>query len=221
MQTSCRIRAVGRRSRWRRSAAKGDGEDEEWDFRHPGDDELPRWCGLTEEVEIAAAHEVETGSHQTNAAVPDIMCLPGRPGRNARCTEQGPRDLSICCAGEVTVERLQRKREPSALMRGQTIGSTLTHSVRSKPSQANCRLNSRGEACVERNDDRCWRVGARPVHEYGGQSILDTVEKQVLALGGDTPECWGEVADADRIDKHRWRRRDDNGRRIKSWQPYR
>ena len=100
-----------------------------------------------------------------------------------------------------------------------TIGCGANRSARSKPPQAGRSLSPCGEACIQRNDDCCWRVGASGADEYGGQSIVEIVDEPIFALDGSTLECWSQAADAARITELLWCWRDNNRRGVKARQP--
>ena len=102
---------MARRSRWRTNDAKGDGEDSEWEFRHPQESRIAATVRLAKQVEIAASHEVKACSHQADRAVAEVVRLPGWARRNVRAAKQHARDVSIRFAGDASIKRSQS--EPS------------------------------------------------------------------------------------------------------------
>jgi hypothetical protein len=187
-------------------------------FATPGS-KIAATVRLAKQVEIAASHEVEACSHQANRAVAEVVRLPGWARRNVRAAKQHARDVSIRFAGEVAIERPQRKREPSTLVLCKMIGCTATRSARSKPPKAGRSLSSSGEACIKRNHDCCRRVGARGVDEHDGQSTVEIVDKPIFAFGGSALEYRSQAADAARIIEQLWCSCENNRRGIEARQP--
>lgn len=188
-------------------------------FATPGS-KIAATVRLAKQVEIAASHEVEACSHQANRAVAEVVRLPGWARRNVRAAKQHARDVSIRFAGVASIKRSQSEPEPSTLVLRKAIGCTATtRSARSKPPQAGRSLSSNGEACIDRNDNCCRRVGARGVDEHGGQSTVEIVDEPIFAFDGSTLEYRSQAADATRIIEQLWCSCDNNRRRIEARQP--
>jgi hypothetical protein len=85
-------------------------------FTTPCDRTLsPHTTRVAQEIEIAAPHELQSGAHQANRAIAQIMCLPGRSRWHSPRTEQSLGDGAIALAGEAAVQGAQRKYESLAL----------------------------------------------------------------------------------------------------------
>jgi hypothetical protein len=75
----------------------------------------PSTTGVAQKVEIAAPHEFQSGAHQANRAIAQVMRLPGRSRWHAPFTEQDLRDGAIALASEAAIQGAQRKDESFAL----------------------------------------------------------------------------------------------------------
>ena len=110
---------------------------------------------MAKQIEIAAAHEAKTRSHQPDRAVTDVVRLPGRAGRNACCAEQSPCDVSISFATLVGVERAQDERKTLAPLRADGIRRTVAPSTHGDTPQTSGGSGSCGEICIKGDNDCC------------------------------------------------------------------
>ena len=70
---------------------------------------------MTQQIEIAAAHQFQAAAAQTDGPVADIVCLPARPGRNTGFADQALCDDAIGVARKASIERAENKPEPLSL----------------------------------------------------------------------------------------------------------
>jgi hypothetical protein len=182
VQTSRRILAVSRRSRWRMRAAKGDGEDQWADFRHPARSFPIAPAPVAQQIEVTAAHEIEARTHQADRAVSEVVRLPSWARGHARRAEQHARDVAIRFAGEAPVERPQGQDKPSTLVLRKTTRRMSPRAADRKAPQAGGSFSSCDEVSVEWNDDRCRCSSARTADEHRRQATIGIVDEPVLVL---------------------------------------
>ena len=70
---------------------------------------------MTQQIEMAAAHQFQAAAAQTDGPITHIVCLPARPSRNAGFADQALRDDAIRVTGKASIERAENKPEPLPL----------------------------------------------------------------------------------------------------------
>jgi hypothetical protein len=67
-----------------------------------------------EKLEVAAAHQIQPGTHQANCSVAEVMRLPRGARRHAAFAEYRLRNRAIGFAGKVCIERAEGERQSPA-----------------------------------------------------------------------------------------------------------
>src|SRR6266849_4207051 len=173
----------------------------------------------TQQVEIAALHELHAGAHQTNSSVAQVMRLPAGTCRNEHLTEQARRNDAIGLASKAPIERTQGKSKAVTSLRRQPIRRTAAPSTGNEAPEAQCCIGACGEVCIERDDDCGGQIRVRAADEYRRRTVMPVIDEPVLAVGGAAPERWCERVDRTGVSEGLWRRRDENGARIEMRQP--
>ena len=173
----------------------------------------------TQQVEIAALHELHAGAHQTNSFVAQVMRLPAGTCRNEHLTEQARRNDAIGLAGKAPIERTQGKSKAVTSLRRQPIRRTAAPSAGNEAPEAQCCIGACGEVCIERDDDCGGQIRVRAANEYRRQTVMPVIDEPVLAVGGAAPECWCEHADRTGVSEGFRRGCDEDGPWIEMRQP--
>jgi hypothetical protein len=144
--------AARRRSRSRRSIAKGDAEEVGALFRYPAD-LLFFSTWRPQQRAIAAAHQGETGLDQTNGSIAQIMGFPRAFGYLSGA-KQDFRDFAVRPVVHARIEGAKRKCQTTAALRRNCMqrrsGRTV---VQGSPQPTRC-VRTELEVAVERKFDR-------------------------------------------------------------------
>src|SRR5713101_448583 len=92
----------------------------------------------TQQVEIAALHELHASAHQTNSFVAQVMRLPAGTCRNEHLTEQAGRNDAIGLASKAPVERAKRKTKAMTSLPRQPIRRTAAWAASNETPQSQC-----------------------------------------------------------------------------------
>ena len=169
-------------------------------------------CVGAKKVEVAATHQVQSGAHQPNGSVADIMCFPGGSGRHAALPEQCARDRAIGFASEVSIERAKRERKSPASRRREAVRAIGRSPCDGTP-QAKRSVSAGGEVLIERDDGggRCRSRGLADQHH--GKASLGSSEEQIVAVACGALEDRRQYGDVARIAESLWRGREKNDSR--------
>ena len=74
-----------------------------------------RW--MTQQIEIAAAHQLQAAAAEPDGPIAQIVGLPGRPGCGGSFAEQALGNDAIRIAGQASIESAEGKQESSTLLR--------------------------------------------------------------------------------------------------------
>ena len=160
------------------------------DFATPDDRKLialRAW--ISQQVEIAALHQLQARARQANGPVAHVVCLPAGTCRNARAAEQRRRNNPIGFASKAAVERAQRKPKSLTSLPRQPISRMAARSAGGGAPQAQPGIGARGEVRIERDDDRRWRRGVRAADEHDWQTTMAVVDEPIVAVIGAALEC--------------------------------
>jgi len=173
----------------------------------------------TQQVEIAALHELHAGAHQTNSSVAQVMRLPAGTCRNEHLTEQARRNDAIGLASKAPIERTQGKSKAVTSLRRQPVRRTAAPSAGNEAPEAQCCIGACGEVCIERDDDCGGQIRVRAADEYRRRTVMPVIDEPVLAVGGAARERRREHADPTGVSEGLRRRRYENGVSIEMHQP--
>ncbi len=173
---------------------------------------------MTQQIKVAAAHQFQAATTQTDGPVTDIVCLPARPGRNGGFANQALCNDAIGVAGKASVERAENKPEPLPLSQRQTMRSPARRPACGKPPQAQCRIGAPNEIGIEWDYGGCRRRRISAIDEDDGQTVTTVINEPVFAVGGATRKCRRQRSDRARVE-HLRRRGDQNRGGIEMRQP--
>jgi hypothetical protein len=165
---------------------------------------------MTQQIEVAAAHQFQAAAAQADGPVTDIVGLPARPGWNAGVTDQALCDDAIGVAGKAAIERAENKPEPLTLSQRQTVRPPARGPARGKAPEAQRRIGTRNEIGIERDDGGCRRRRVSAIDEDDRQTVTTVLNEPVLAVGGQARKCQRHGSDRARVE--RLRRRGDQNR---------
>src|SRR5260370_716403 len=141
----------------------------------------------TQQVEIAALHELHAGAHQTNSSVAQVMRLPAGTCRNEHLTEQARRNDAIGLASKAPIERTQGKSKAVTSLRRQPVRRTAAPSAGNEAPEAQCCIGACGEVCIERDDDCGGQINGRLADWYPPRNGLPRNRTSATAAGGRRP----------------------------------
>lgn len=99
-------------------------------FATPGGTLSTFGAAISQQGEIATAHQFEAGTCQTNGAVAQLVGLPGDSRWNACTPEQALRHDAIALAGQAAVQCAEREAEPQSPLPCQPLRRTPVWSPR-------------------------------------------------------------------------------------------
>ena len=108
---------------------------------------------ISQQGQIATAHQFDAEACQTNAAVAQLVGLPAGTGWNACNSEQALRDDAIALAGQAPVQCTKREAEPHSTLSRQPLRRTHVRAPGNDTPQPQCCGRARGKIRIERNDD--------------------------------------------------------------------
>lgn len=84
---------------------------------------------MSQQVEVAASHQLEAGPRKTNGAVAQLVCLPAGTGGNTRAAKQALRNRAIAFTSQAAIERAECKPKPVTPLAREAIGWTAAWSA--------------------------------------------------------------------------------------------
>ena len=174
---------------------------------------------ISQQVDIAALHQLEAGAGQTDGAVAQLVRLPGGTGRNACTPEQALRNYAIALASQAAVECAESEAKPVTSLPCQPLWRTAVWPPNDDAPQPQRGVGARGEVRVEWDDGRDWRRHACVANEHDGQSAMMLVDEPIVAIGRAAFKRRPDRAYVAGICERLRGRRNENGAGIEMRQP--
>ena len=174
---------------------------------------------ISQQVEIAAAHEFEAAADEANGAIAQLVGLPAGTSWNAGTPEQALRKDAIALARQAAVDGPEREAEPVTTLVRQTLGRAALWPPHDDAPQAQRGVGARGEVRVERDDDRSRRRRACAAHEHHGQPGMALIDEPIAAVSRTAFKRWCNRGEATRVRETFRRRYDENGAGVEMRQP--
>ena len=144
--------------------------------------------GVTQQIEISAAHEPRAGAHQSNCTTTQVVRFPGRSAGNTRFAKEDFSNLAIRCTGQVRVQSTKCKHELLTLQLREGIGRSNGALPGQKAPEALRRIGACSKIGVERIDRRGRRTNLQAAHEQESKATLSVADDPVLTVARVTPE---------------------------------
>ena len=144
--------------------------------------------GVTQQIEISAAHEPRAGAHQSNCTTTQVVRFPGRSAGNTRLAKEDFSNFAIRCTGQVRVQSTKCKYELLTLQLREGIGRSNGALPGQKAPEALRRIGACSKIGVERIDRRGWPAKLHATHEQESKATLSVIDDPVLTVARVTPE---------------------------------
>ena len=144
--------------------------------------------GVTQQIEISAAHELQAHPYQSNCPATQVMRFPGRTARDTSGAEKDFGNLAICRAGQMTVECAEGQHELLTLQARKRIGGPAVLLARQQSPEPQRGISASGKIRVKRDHWRNRRVAINAAHEQEGESTLRVGDDPMLAVIRLAPE---------------------------------
>ena len=144
--------------------------------------------GVTQQIEISAAHEPRAGAHQSNCTTTQVVRFPGRSAGNTRLAKEDFSNFAIRCTGQVRVQSTKCKYELLTLQLREGIGRSNGALPGQKGPEALRRIGACSKIGVERIDRRGWPAKLQATHEQESKATLSVTDDPVLTVARVTPE---------------------------------